>query len=34
MKSLLYGVVLGTSHWTKVHNPAVVEGDQCLEQEV
>ena len=21
-------------HWAKVHDPAMVEGDQCLEQEV
>ena len=34
MKSILDGVTLGTVHWAEVHNPAMVEGNQCLEQEV
>ena len=34
MKSILNGVALGTAHHAEVHDPAVVEGDQCLEQEV
>ena len=34
MKPILNGATLGMAHWAKVHNPAVVEGDQHLEQEV
>ena len=34
VKSILDGVVLGMVHWAEVHDPAVVEGDQCLEQDV
>ena len=34
VKSILNGVTLGTVHWAKVHNLAMVEGHQCLEQEV
>ena len=34
MRSILSGVTLGSAHWAKVHNPAVVEGDYYLEQEV
>ena len=34
VKSILNRVTLGTVHWAKVHNPAMVEGNQCLEQEV
>ena len=34
VKSILNGVTLGMAHWAKVHNPAVVAGDQHLEQEV
>ena len=34
VKSILDGVALGMVHWAKVHNPAMVEGDQHLEQEV
>ena len=34
MKSILDGVALGMAHHAKVHDPAVVEGYQCLEQEV
>ena len=34
MKSILNGVTLGTAHWAEIHDPAMVEGDQCLEQEV
>ena len=34
MRSILDGVTLGTVHWAKFHDPAVVEGDHHLEQEV
>ena len=34
VKSILDGVTLGTVHRAKIHDPAMVEGDQCLEQEV
>ena len=34
MKSILNGVTLEMEHWAKVHNPAMVEGNQHLEQEV
>ena len=34
VKSILDGVTLGMVHWAKVHKPAMVEGDQHLEQEV
>ena len=34
VKSILNGVTLGMAHGAKVHNLAMVEGDQCLEQEV
>ena len=34
VKSIFNGVALGTAHRAKVHDPAMVEGDQCLEQEV
>ena len=34
MKSILNGVALGMVHHAKVHDLAVVEGDQYLEQEV
>ena len=34
VKSILDGVMLGTVHQAKIHNPTVVEGDYCLEQEV
>ena len=34
VKSILHRVALGMAHWDGVHNPAMVEGDQCLEQEV
>ena len=34
MKSILDGVTLGMVHWAKVHGPAMLEGDQHLEQEV
>ena len=33
MKSILNGVTLGTVHHVKVYDPAVVGGDQHLEQE-
>ena len=32
--SILDGVILGMAHWAEVYDPAMVEGDQCLEQEV
>ena len=31
---MLDGVTLGMAHWAKVHDPTMVEDDQCLEQEV
>ena len=34
VKSILDGVVKGMTHHAKVHDPAMVEGDQHLEQEV
>ena len=34
VKSILNGVALGMAHWAEIHEPAIVEGDQCLEQEV
>ena len=34
VKSILDGVAIGTAHPAKVHNLAMVEGDQYLEQEV
>ena len=34
VKSILNGVTLGKAHCAKVHDPAMVEGDQHLEQEV
>ena len=34
VESILNGVTLETAHWAEVHDPAVVEGDQHLEQEV
>ena len=34
MKSILNGGTLGTVHWAKVHDPTVMEGNQCLEQGV
>ena len=34
VKSILNRVTLGTAHHAKVNDPAVVEGDYCLEQEV
>ena len=34
MRSLLDGGTLGTAHQAKVHDPAIVEGDHHLEQEV
>ena len=34
MKSILDGVALGMAHHAEVHSPVMVEGDQCLEQEV
>ena len=34
VKSILNRVTLGMADPAKVHNPAIVAGDQCLEQEV
>ena len=34
VKSILNGVAVGTTHHAKCHDPAMVEGDQCLEQKV
>ena len=34
MKSILHGVVIGAVHRAETHDPAVVESDHCLEQEV
>ena len=34
VKSILNGVTLGAVHCTKVHNPAIVKGDHCWEQEL
>ena len=34
MKSILNGVTLGMVEEAKAYDPAMVEGDQCLEQEV
>ena len=34
VKHILNRVALGAVHWAEVHDPAMVEGDQCLEQEV
>ena len=34
VRSVLNGVTLGTVHWAEVHDPAIVEGDHCLEQEI
>ena len=34
VRSVLGGVTLGTVHQVKFHNPAIVEGDHHLEQEI
>ena len=34
VRSILNRVTLGSAHWAEVHDPAVVEGDCHLEQEV
>ena len=34
LKSILDEVTLGTAHWADIHDPSVVEGEQCLEQDV
>ena len=34
VKSILDGVAMGSAHQAEVHNPAIVEGDHQLEQEV
>ena len=34
VRSILHEVTLGTACWAKVHDPAIVEGNCCLEQEV
>ena len=32
VKSILNGVALGTEHCAEVHDPAIVEGNQCLQK--
>ena len=34
VKSILDRVALGSVYWAEVHNPTIVKGDHCLEQEV
>ena len=34
VRSILNGVTLGSVHQAKVHDPTIVEGNRCLEQEV
>ena len=34
VRSVLNGVALGAVHQAEIHNPAIVKGDHCLEQEV
>ena len=34
VKSILNGVTLGIAHQAEIHDPAMVEGVQCMEQEV
>ena len=34
VKLIVNGVMLGTAYQAEVHDPAMVEGDYCLEQEV
>ena len=34
VRLILNGVAMGSAHWAKVHDPAIVEGDHCLKQEV
>ena len=34
VRSILNGVALGAAHWAEVHDPAIIEGDHILEQEV
>ena len=34
VRPILNGVALGAVHWVKIHDPATVEGDCCLVQEV
>ena len=34
VKSILDGLVMGSAHWAKVHDPTTVEDDHCLQQEV
>ena len=34
VRSILNEVTLGTVHWAQIHDPAIVEDDHCLEQEV
>ena len=34
VKSIIDGVAVGMVHWAEVHDLAMKEGDQCLEQEI
>ena len=34
LKSILDRVTLGTTQWMEAHDPAIVEGNHCLEQEI
>ena len=34
VRLILDGVTLGAAHWVEVHDPAVIEGDHGMEQEV
>ena len=34
VRSILNGVALRAAHWADIHDPAMVESDHCLEQEV
>ena len=34
VRSIFNGVTLGAAQWAEVHDPAVIEGDHDLEQEV
>ena len=34
MRLILNRATLGTAHWAEVYNPAIVEGDHCLEHEI
>ena len=34
MRSILNGVTCGSAHWADIHDPAIVDSNCCLEQEV